>query len=57
MQEPKTWREREERKAYDGDLGDFFGGHGGLIEENAAEMIAIRKDIGLGWEIGTARVD
>ena len=35
---------------HDCDLRDAFGGHPRLIEEDAAEVLAIGKDVGLQWQ-------
>jgi hypothetical protein len=39
-----------------GDLGNALGRKIGLIVEDAAEMIAVRKDFGLVGEVGTAAI-
>lgn len=41
----------------DGDLGDSFGGHAGLVVEDAAEVVAVGEDVGLMREVGAAGVD
>ena len=41
----------------DGDLRDALGRHPRLVEEDAAEVIAIGKDLGLQRQEGAARVD
>ena len=41
----------------DRDLGEAFGGHPRLIEEDAAEMVPVRKDLGLERQERPARVD
>lgn len=45
------------RPHHHGDLRDASRAHVGLVEENAAEMVAIRKHLILVGQIGAARVD
>src|SRR6056297_171063 len=40
----------------DGNLGDVVGGHAGLVVEDAAEVVAVREDFVLPWQVGAARV-
>ena len=40
-----------------GDLRDSLGGHAGLVEEDAPEVVAVWEDLVLEWEERTARVD
>src|SRR3546814_14273563 len=39
-----------------GDLRNALGRHGGLVEEDAPEVIAVRKDLVLVGQIGPARI-
>ena len=41
----------------DGDLRDALGRHARLVEEDAAEMLLVGKDLGLQRQEGAARVD
>ena len=41
----------------DGDLGDARGRHGGLVVEDAAEMVLVREDAGPVGQVGPARID
>ena len=40
-----------------GDLGDRLGRHPGLVEEDAAEMVAVGEDLGLVGQVGAAGID
>src|SRR5690554_2029938 len=41
----------------DGDLGDTNGRHSGLVVEDAPEVVAVREDFVLPWQVGAAGVD
>jgi len=40
----------------DGDLGDTIGRHSGLVVEDAPEVVAVREDFVLPWQVGAAGV-
>ena len=48
---------RRARAHHDRDLRDAFGRHRRLVVENAAEMIAVRENVGLVRQVGAARID